>query len=122
MKEDHDTLLIWVCAVGIVNGRRIVVLASSPRHYLYGTKSVIYTDHKSLQHIFDQKELNMRHRRWIELFSDYCVLDSLSSLCGMRKRRYRVGLEGAGLSKENALMENHASGTLETTRKERGRE
>ncbi|GJY16727.1 putative reverse transcriptase domain-containing protein [Tanacetum coccineum] len=26
------------------------------RHYLYGTKSVIYTDHKSLQHIFDQKE------------------------------------------------------------------
>ncbi|GJU66860.1 putative reverse transcriptase domain-containing protein [Tanacetum coccineum] len=41
------------------------------RHYLYGTKSVIYTDHKSLQHIFDQKELNMRLRRWIELFSDY---------------------------------------------------
>nr|GEY29121.1 putative reverse transcriptase domain-containing protein [Tanacetum cinerariifolium] len=34
-------------------------------------KSVIYTDHKSLQHIFDQKELNMRQRRWIKLFSDY---------------------------------------------------
>ncbi|GKA16680.1 putative reverse transcriptase domain-containing protein [Tanacetum coccineum] len=29
------------------------------RHYLYGTKTVIYTDHKSLQHIFSQKELNM---------------------------------------------------------------
>ncbi|GKC66811.1 putative reverse transcriptase domain-containing protein [Tanacetum coccineum] len=41
------------------------------RHYLYGTKSVIYTDHKSFQHIFIQKELNMRQRRWIELFSDY---------------------------------------------------
>ncbi|GKA09934.1 putative reverse transcriptase domain-containing protein [Tanacetum coccineum] len=41
------------------------------RHYLYGTKSVIYTDHKSLQHIFSQKELNMRQRRRIELFSDY---------------------------------------------------
>ncbi|GJR64285.1 putative reverse transcriptase domain-containing protein [Tanacetum coccineum] len=41
------------------------------RHYLYGTKSVIYTDHKSLQYIFDQKELNMRQRRWIELLSDY---------------------------------------------------
>ncbi|GJV27907.1 putative reverse transcriptase domain-containing protein [Tanacetum coccineum] len=41
------------------------------RHYLYGTKSVIYTDHKSLQHIFSQKELNMRQRRLIELFSDY---------------------------------------------------
>ncbi|GJV94237.1 putative reverse transcriptase domain-containing protein [Tanacetum coccineum] len=41
------------------------------RHYLYGTKVVIYTDHKSFQHIFVQKELNMRQRRWIELFSDY---------------------------------------------------
>ncbi|GJT19324.1 putative reverse transcriptase domain-containing protein [Tanacetum coccineum] len=29
------------------------------RHYLYGTKSVIYTDHQSLQYIFDQKDLNM---------------------------------------------------------------
>nr|GEU40426.1 putative reverse transcriptase domain-containing protein [Tanacetum cinerariifolium] len=34
-------------------------------------KSVIYTDHKTLQHILNQKELNMRQRRWIELFSDY---------------------------------------------------
>ncbi|GJU37269.1 putative reverse transcriptase domain-containing protein [Tanacetum coccineum] len=41
------------------------------RHYLYGIKSVIYMDHKSLQHIFSQKELNMPQRRWIELFSDY---------------------------------------------------
>ncbi|GKF94932.1 putative reverse transcriptase domain-containing protein, partial [Tanacetum coccineum] len=32
------------------------------RHYLYGTKSIIHTDHKSLQHIFSQKELNMRQR------------------------------------------------------------
>ena len=30
------------------------------RQYLYGTKCTIFTDHKSLQHIFDQKELNMR--------------------------------------------------------------
>ncbi|GKA22983.1 putative reverse transcriptase domain-containing protein, partial [Tanacetum coccineum] len=37
------------------------------RHYLYGTKSVIYTDHKSLQYIFDQKDLNTCQRRWIEL-------------------------------------------------------
>ncbi|GKD01551.1 putative reverse transcriptase domain-containing protein, partial [Tanacetum coccineum] len=41
------------------------------RHYLYGTKSVIYTSHKSHQHIFNQNELNMRQRHWIELFSDY---------------------------------------------------
>ncbi|KAI3805482.1 hypothetical protein L1987_27904 [Smallanthus sonchifolius] len=41
------------------------------RHYLYGTKCVIYTDHKSLQHIFDQKMLNMRQKRWVELLNDY---------------------------------------------------
>nr|GEX29462.1 putative reverse transcriptase domain-containing protein [Tanacetum cinerariifolium] len=41
------------------------------RHYLFGMKSVIYTDHKSLQYIFDQKELNMRQRHWVELLSDY---------------------------------------------------
>ncbi|GJU83013.1 putative reverse transcriptase domain-containing protein [Tanacetum coccineum] len=39
------------------------------RHYLYGTKCVVFTDHKSLQHILDQKDLNMRQRRWIELLT-----------------------------------------------------
>ncbi|GJT34545.1 putative reverse transcriptase domain-containing protein [Tanacetum coccineum] len=72
------------------------------RHYLYGTKSVIYTDHKSLQHIFDQKELNMHQRRWIELFSDYdceiryhlgkanVVADALSRKERMKPRRARA--------------------------------
>ncbi|GKB64652.1 putative reverse transcriptase domain-containing protein [Tanacetum coccineum] len=41
------------------------------RHYLYGTKCIAYTDHKILQHILNQKELNMRQRRWIEILSDY---------------------------------------------------
>ncbi|GJY94513.1 putative reverse transcriptase domain-containing protein [Tanacetum coccineum] len=41
------------------------------RHYLYGTKYTVFTDHKSLQHILDQKELNMRQRRWLELLADY---------------------------------------------------
>ncbi|GKB19471.1 putative reverse transcriptase domain-containing protein [Tanacetum coccineum] len=41
------------------------------RHYLYGTKCTVFTDHKSLQHILDQKELNMRQRRWLEFLSDY---------------------------------------------------
>ncbi|GKC44317.1 putative reverse transcriptase domain-containing protein [Tanacetum coccineum] len=39
------------------------------RHYLYGTKCTVFTDHKSLQHILDQKELNMRQRRWLELLT-----------------------------------------------------
>nr|GFC21555.1 putative reverse transcriptase domain-containing protein [Tanacetum cinerariifolium] len=41
------------------------------RHYLYGTKCIVFTDHKSLQHILVQKELNMGQRRWLELLSDY---------------------------------------------------
>ncbi|GJZ39493.1 putative reverse transcriptase domain-containing protein [Tanacetum coccineum] len=41
------------------------------RHYLYGMKCVMFTDHKSLKHILDQKELNMRQRRWLEFLSDY---------------------------------------------------
>ncbi|GJW43137.1 putative reverse transcriptase domain-containing protein [Tanacetum coccineum] len=41
------------------------------RHYLYSTKCVVFTDHKSLQHILDQKELNMRLHRWVELLSGY---------------------------------------------------
>ncbi|GJZ78252.1 putative reverse transcriptase domain-containing protein [Tanacetum coccineum] len=41
------------------------------RHYLYGTKCVVFTDHKSLKYILNQKELNLRQQRWIELLSDY---------------------------------------------------
>ncbi|GJU57381.1 putative reverse transcriptase domain-containing protein [Tanacetum coccineum] len=72
------------------------------RHYLYGTKSVIYTDHKSLQHIFSKKELNMQQRRWIELFSDYdseiryhsgkanVVVDALSRKERVKPKRVRA--------------------------------
>ncbi|GKC72502.1 putative reverse transcriptase domain-containing protein [Tanacetum coccineum] len=50
----------------------VIVLALKIwRHYLYGTKCTVFTDHKSLQHILNQKELNMRQRRWLELLSDY---------------------------------------------------
>ena len=41
------------------------------RHYLYGQKCDIYTDHKSLKYIFTQSELTMRQRRWLELIKDY---------------------------------------------------
>ena len=46
------------------------------RHYLYGVPCRIFTDHKSLQYLFTQKELNMRQRRWIELIKDYeCTIE-----------------------------------------------
>ncbi|GJX60695.1 putative reverse transcriptase domain-containing protein [Tanacetum coccineum] len=41
------------------------------RHYLYDTKCTVFTDHKSLQHILDQKKLNKIQRRWLELLADY---------------------------------------------------
>ena len=41
------------------------------RHYLYGVPCRIFTNHKSLQYLFSQKDLNMRQRRWIELIKDY---------------------------------------------------
>nr|GEW78496.1 putative reverse transcriptase domain-containing protein [Tanacetum cinerariifolium] len=77
---------------------KIVFALKIWRHYLYGTKSVIYTDHKSLQHIFSQKELNMRQRR----FSDYdceiryhpgkanVVVDALSRKERVKPKRVRA--------------------------------
>jgi len=41
------------------------------RHYLYGSKFEVFSDHKSLKYLFDQKELNMRQRRWMEFLKDY---------------------------------------------------
>ncbi|GJQ92696.1 putative reverse transcriptase domain-containing protein [Tanacetum coccineum] len=57
--------------IGVVEERGVCSLLKIWRHYLYGTKCTVFTDHKSLQHILDQKELNMRQRRWLELLSDY---------------------------------------------------
>nr|GEV28139.1 hypothetical protein [Tanacetum cinerariifolium] len=68
-----QTLKDMLCDAPILAlpGGAMVFALKMWRHYLYGTKSVIYTDHRSLLRIFDQKELNMLQRRWIELFSDY---------------------------------------------------
>ncbi|GJV50345.1 putative reverse transcriptase domain-containing protein [Tanacetum coccineum] len=90
--------------------RAVVFALKIWRHYLYGTKCVVFTDHKSLQHILNQKELNMRQRRWIELLSDYdceiryppgkanVVADALS-----RKERVKPAI---GAQKEAVKVEN----------------
>ncbi|GKC93210.1 putative reverse transcriptase domain-containing protein [Tanacetum coccineum] len=88
--------------LGCVLMQRIVFALKIWIHYLYGTKSVIYIDHKSLQHIFNQKELNMRQHHWIELFIDYdceiryhpgkenIVADALSRKYRIKPKRVRV--------------------------------
>ncbi|GJZ95450.1 putative reverse transcriptase domain-containing protein [Tanacetum coccineum] len=50
-------------------GLGVVLMQREKRHYLYGTKCMVFTDQKSLQHILDQKELNMRQRYWLELLT-----------------------------------------------------
>nr|GFA20635.1 putative reverse transcriptase domain-containing protein [Tanacetum cinerariifolium] len=64
--------------------RAIVFAFKMWRHYLYGTKCVVFTDHKSLQHIIDQKELNRRQyeARKEENFGT-------EDLCGMIKKLER---------------------------------
>ena len=43
------------------------------RHYLYGLHYKIYTDHKTLKYIFNQKNLYVRKVRWLELLSNYDI-------------------------------------------------
>ncbi|KAE8716293.1 Detected protein of unknown function [Hibiscus syriacus] len=44
------------------------------RHYLYGERCYLYTDHKSLKYLMTQKELNLRQKRWVEFLRDYDII------------------------------------------------
>lgn len=41
------------------------------RQYLYGVHVDVFTDHRRLQYMFTQKDLNLRQRRWLKLLKDY---------------------------------------------------
>ncbi|GKF91023.1 putative reverse transcriptase domain-containing protein, partial [Tanacetum coccineum] len=87
------------------------------RHYLYGTRCTVFTDHESLQHILDQKELNMRQRRWLELLSDYdcdiryhpgkanVVADALSRKERIKPLRVRALVMTIGLDLPKRILE-----------------
>ncbi|GJQ91584.1 putative reverse transcriptase domain-containing protein [Tanacetum coccineum] len=69
----NDTFVVFCDASiqGLEAGGAVIFALKIWRHYLYSTKCTVFTDHKSLQHILRQKELNMRQRRWLELLADY---------------------------------------------------
>ncbi|GJX78094.1 putative reverse transcriptase domain-containing protein, partial [Tanacetum coccineum] len=87
------------------------------RHYLYGTKCVMFTDHQILQHILDQKELNMRQRRWLELLSDYdyeiryhpgkgnVVADALSQKERIKPLQVRALVMAIGLNRPMQILD-----------------
>ncbi|GJS00850.1 putative reverse transcriptase domain-containing protein [Tanacetum coccineum] len=95
------------------------------RHYLYGTKCTMFTDHKSLQHILDKKELNMRQRRWLELLSDYdydiryhsgkanVVADALSRKERIEPLRVRALVMTIGLDLPKRILEAQIEAQIE---------
>ncbi|GKE10152.1 putative reverse transcriptase domain-containing protein, partial [Tanacetum coccineum] len=97
--------------------RAVVIAFKMWRHYLYRTRCTVFTDHKSLQHILDQKELNMRQRRWLELLSDYdcdirfhpgktnVVADALSRKERSRPLRVRALVMTMGLNLPKKILE-----------------
>nr|GEU76645.1 putative reverse transcriptase domain-containing protein [Tanacetum cinerariifolium] len=95
------------------------------RKYLYGMKCVVFTDHKSLQRIFDQKELNMRQRRWLKLLSDYdceicyhpgkanVVADALSRKERIKPLRVRALVTTIGLNLPKRILNAQAQARKE---------
>ena len=98
----------------------VVFALKTWRHYLYGERCRIYTDHKSLKYLLTQKELNLRQRRWQELFKDYdsivdyhlgkanVVVDALSikamSALSLQHSRWRIAPDGVLLAQLKAQL------------------
>ncbi|GJS50494.1 reverse transcriptase domain-containing protein [Tanacetum coccineum] len=69
LPEGNDDFVVYCDASH--QGLRAVVFALKFNVTICLDKVSCFTDHKSLQHILDQKELNMRQRRWLKLLADY---------------------------------------------------
>nr|GFD25785.1 putative reverse transcriptase domain-containing protein [Tanacetum cinerariifolium] len=101
---------------------KIIAYASRhlKRHYLYGMKCVVFTGHKSLQHILDQKRLNIRQRIWLELQSDHdceiichqgkanVVEDALSRKERIKQLRVRALVMTIGMNLPKQILNDQA--------------
>ncbi|GJS96456.1 putative reverse transcriptase domain-containing protein [Tanacetum coccineum] len=106
-----------LCSAPSLQGGHSSIALKIWRHYLYGTKCIVFTDHKSLQHILDQKELSMRLSRWLKLLSDYdceiryhpgkanVVADALSREKRMKPLRVRALVMTIGLDPPKQILE-----------------
>ncbi|GJS05431.1 putative reverse transcriptase domain-containing protein [Tanacetum coccineum] len=116
-KSMDEGLTLKESSLVMVDAEREVFAIKIWRTFLYGTKCTMFTDHKSLQHILDQKELNMRQRRWLELLSDYncdiryhpgkanVVADALSRKEQIEPLRVRALVMTIGLNLPKQILE-----------------
>jgi len=90
MLLDNSRLIRGIYATHDMQLAVVVFALKMWRHYLFGSKIEVFSDHKSLKYLFSQKVLNMRQRKWLEFHKDYdfelsyhpnkanIVIDSLS--------------------------------------------
>nr|GEW66554.1 putative reverse transcriptase domain-containing protein [Tanacetum cinerariifolium] len=115
LPEGSEDFMVY--CVALHKGLDVVLMQREKRYYLYRTKCIVFTDHKSLQHILDQKELNMRKRCWLELLSDYdceiryhpwkanVVTDALSCKEQIKPLRVRALVMTIGLNLPKQILE-----------------
>ncbi|WRX16496.1 Reverse transcriptase [Theobroma cacao] len=87
------------------------------RHYLYGETCEIYTDHKSLKYIFQQRDLNLRQRRWMELLKDYdCTIlyhpDKANVVVDALSQKSIGSLEHISTDRRSLVREIHSLGNI----------
>ncbi|GKA80177.1 putative reverse transcriptase domain-containing protein [Tanacetum coccineum] len=86
------------------------------RHYLYGTKCTVFTDHKSLQHILDQKELNMRQRHWLELLNKPLRVRALVMTIGLDLPKQILNAQTEARKLENIKNEDVGGMLIENSK------
>ncbi|GJT80901.1 putative reverse transcriptase domain-containing protein [Tanacetum coccineum] len=103
--------------LSLLEGAENFIIYCDASHKGLEQRCTVFTDHKSLQHILDQKELNMRQRRWLELLSDYdCEIryhprKILNAQTEVRKPENLKAEDVGGMIRKEKL-EPRADGTL----------